>query len=128
MPTSLSNAPTEVEFGDIALDDSAVDGLEPLAFERRSAKRVLCGGSIWWKALDSDRFAAGWLIERSPIGAAFLTRGRPHVREDAEIQVSAGGLSDVGFGIEEGRVTRIQHVHADLFLVAAKVGTRDNRR
>jgi hypothetical protein len=37
-----------------------------------------------------------------------------------KVQVSTSDLTDVGFRTEEGLVTRTQHVHADLFLVATQ--------
>ena len=86
--------------------------------DRRESTRQPVSGPIWWKAQDGDRFQRGWLIERSPNGAAFLTRGPRTPLQGMKVQVSTSDLTDVGFRIEEGLVTRTQHVHADLFLVA----------
>ena len=111
----------DMDAGSTTFESGAV-AKPPTAFveERREAERIVCGGPIWWKVADSDRFADGWLIERSPGGAAFLTRGQPPLHKGTGIKMSTSGLTDVGFGTAIGRVSRIQHVHADVFLVAAE--------
>ncbi len=104
---------------------AAADPPTSVLKERREEERIVCGGPIWWNVMDSERFTSGWLVERSAGGAAFLTRGQPPLQEGTGIKISTSGLTDVGFGTKVGRVSRIQHVHADLFLVAAETDRSD---
>lgn len=89
------------------------------AGERRESVREVCGGAIWWKGRENDQFQQGWLIEQSTGGAAFLVKGKSAPLQGTRIEVSTSDPTDIGFRVEEGFVTRMTHVHADLFLVAA---------
>ncbi len=91
------------------------------AGERRDAVRFPCGGPIWWKGPQGTTFAVGWLIERSTEGVAFLTRGKIDVVEGERVQVSTNDPTDVSFETQPGLVSRTNHVHADLYLVAAQL-------
>lgn len=95
--------------------------------ERRDATRQLCGGAVWWKGPQNVQFQQGWLLERSSEGAAFLTRGETTPREGTSVEMSTSDPTDVGFRVEVGIVTRMTHVHADLYLIAAQLGTTKAR-
>ncbi len=89
--------------------------------DRRDHARLVCGGSIWWKSSKGNTFEQGWLLERSPDGVAYLTRGSLTVVEGERILVSTCDPTDVEFRTQEGLVARTTHVHADLFLIAAQL-------
>lgn len=89
--------------------------------ERRDSVRQICGGAVWWKGQENREFRQGWLIERSSDGAAFLIRGGSSPLEGTKIELSTSDPTDVGFRIEKAMVTRMKHVHADLFLVATQI-------
>lgn len=93
----------------------------PCSGERRDQARLICGGPIWWKNSEWDTFEQGWLLERSPEGVAFLTRGSLSVVEGERVLVSTCDPTDVEFRTQEGLVARTTHVHADLFLIAAQL-------
>ena len=89
--------------------------------DRRDHARLVCGGPVWWKSSKGDTFEQGWLLERSPDGVAYLTRGRLTVVEGERILLSTCDPTDVEFRTQEGLVARTTHVHADLFLIAAQL-------
>lgn len=88
---------------------------------RRGAPRHPCSDPIWWKAANQGAFQNGWLIERSTTGMAFLARGSVELEGGEGIEISTSTPTDVGFHVERGRVARIQHVHADLYLIATEL-------
>ena len=63
----------------------------PCSGERRDHARLVCGGPVWWKNSKWDTFAQGWLLERSPDGIAYLTRGSLTVVE-GQLWILRGNL------------------------------------
>jgi hypothetical protein len=89
---------------------------------RRSAPRHPCSDPVWWKAANQHAFQHGWLIERSTSGMAFLTRGPISISDGEDIEMSTSTPTDISFHIQRGKVSRINHVHADLYLIATELG------
>jgi hypothetical protein len=89
--------------------------------DRRGASRNPCGEPIWWKGAGEAAFQQGWLIERSDRGAVFLARGRVELTEGDGVELSTSTPTDIGFHVERGTACRVQHVHADLYLIAAEL-------
>ena len=90
--------------------------------EKRNSNRRLCSDPIWWKAAGEDRFQQGWLIERSPGGAAFLARGsHPLPPRATWLRVCTTDPAETASQEQEAFVSRIDHVHADLSLIVTRV-------
>lgn len=112
---------------DEAIPTVSVSGsASSLAADLRGAPREVCGGTIWWKSAENEHFRQGWLIERSSDGVAFLTRGAAAPPTGTWLAVSTSDPTEIGFRVETGGVTRMNHVHADLYFVAAQLKD-DNR-
>lgn len=122
--TEASVDSTEPRSQRYAPADGAETRQNPIGLgERRDSMRQMCGGAVWWKGQDNREFRQGWLVERSSDGAAFLIRGTASPLEGTRIELSTSDPTDVGFRIEQAMVTRMKHVHADLFLVATQLKT-----
>ncbi len=71
--------PTNLPAKETAASSSSETLADPAATscfgDRRDHARLVCGGPVWWKNSSWDTFAQGWLLERSPDGIAYLTRG-----------------------------------------------------
>ncbi len=117
-PTNLPAQETDAS----SSSETTVDPATTSCFgDRRDHARLVCGGPVWWKSSKWDTFEQGWLLERSPDGVAYLTRGSLNVVEGERILVSTCDPTDVEFRTQEGLVARTTHVHADLFLIAAQL-------
>ncbi len=117
-PTDLSRQESDASRSSETL---AVPATAPCSGERRDHARLVCGGPVWWKTTKGDTFEQGWLLERSPDGMAFLTRGSLTVVEGERVLVSTCDPTDVEFRTQEGFVARTAHIHADLHLIAAQL-------
>jgi len=93
--------------------------------ERRDSVRQAFGGPIWWISPNDERFQQGWLIERSSSGLAFLAKGKAVPLKGIRIKVSTTDPSDTDRQSREALITRVKHVHADLFLVATQLKPSD---
>jgi hypothetical protein len=99
---------------------SAIASTPSLAADRRNASREVCGGTIWWKSAENEHFRQGWLIEQSSDGLAFLTRGAVGPPTGTCVAVSTSDPTEIGFRVQTRYVTRMNHIHADLYFVAAQ--------
>lgn len=117
-PTNLPAQETDASSSSETLTDQATTSCSG---DRRDHARLICGGPVWWKSSKWDTFEQGWLLERSPDGVAFLTRGSLTMVEGERILVSTCDPTDVEFRTQEGLVARTTHVHADLYLIAVQL-------
>ena len=93
--------------------------------ERRGDERRRSSDPIWWRAEPRDDYRAGWLLERSTCGAAFVVRDAwpPSVTDLLEVHVWHGPDDR-----KRGRgfvVHRVRPIHADLYLVAGRFAPLD---
>lgn len=95
--------------------------MNSLFTERRHSKRHLASGDIWWRSPNDDRFQQGWLIERSPQSAAFLTRGPNTPALATRIRIRTSKPTDTANRSEDAFVSRVRRVHADLSVVIARL-------
>lgn len=90
--------------------------------ERRDSIRRFCADQIWWRAPGEKRFQQGWLIERSSRSAAFLARGSRTLPPRATwLRVCTTDPAESDSHEQEAFVSRIDHVHADISLIVARV-------
>lgn len=75
---------------------------------------------LWWRADDGADYALGWLIEQTDSAIAFLTRGQTTIEAGAKIDVANSDPAELNSSTTNARVSRIRHIHADLFLIAAQ--------
>lgn len=92
--------------------------------EKRAWDRVAATGPVWWKGPQHDKFQLGWLVDRSPGGLAFLFKGNPSQIMGERLQLSTTMPTEPDFQVEEARVARVQHVYADVSLIAAQLRPR----
>ena len=116
-----TNLPAQETDGGSSSETLADPATTSFSGDRRDHVRLVCGGPVWWKSSKWETFEQGWLLERSPEGVAFLTRGSLSVVQGERILVSTCDPTDVEFRTQEGLVARTTHVHADLFLIAAQL-------
>ncbi len=81
----------------------------------------LCIAPLSWRGDDGADFQLGWLIERTEDAIALLTRGEITVEEGAKIHVANSTPTATCPDSTSARVSRIRHIHADLFLIAAQL-------
>jgi len=93
---------------------------ETMLIERRQCPRTRASGAIWWKCRQDEPFHAGWLLEKSACGAAFLTRGRTAPMPGLRISLLPADEPD-DRRVQQGHVRRVTHVHDDVYLVATEL-------
>ncbi len=89
--------------------------------ERRNSRREWRSQPIWWKDPKDTEFHQGWLLERSVDGVAFLARGGKAPLPGSRIVASTSDPRDPEGREQKALVTRLNHVHADLYLVATRL-------
>lgn len=90
--------------------------------ERREEARESCSDPVWWRCERAREARVGWLLERSPGGAAFVMRDDLPPLKGSAVEIftwlpgSAGGRRGrLGF------VRRVEQVHDNLYLVAVQL-------
>ncbi len=90
--------------------------------EHREEARESCADPVWWRCERAREARVGWLLERSPGGAAFVMRDDLPPPKGAAIEIFAWlpGSADGRRG-RLGFVRRVQQVHDNLYLVAVQL-------
>ena len=90
------------------------------AVERRKSKRKRASSLIWWKPSAAKYMQQGWLIERSGVSVGFLYRGNTIPRQATPFTMLTN-THDGSYLVEEGFISRIEHVHEDVRFIGATV-------
>lgn len=90
--------------------------LTEFVLDRRGEKRKRCSEPVWWNCGARSR-KVGWLLERSPRGAAFISLGSRAPRIAEPVEVSTWSPEDRKWSTVRGYVRRVQHIHGDLYLI-----------
>lgn len=90
--------------------------------EHREEARESCADPVWWRCERAREARVGWLLERSPGGAAFVMRDDLPPPKGAAIEIFAWlpGSADGRRG-RLGFVRRVELVHDNLYLVAVQL-------
>ncbi len=89
--------------------------------ERRRQTRRRCDGPIWWREPDEESFQRGWLIEQSSSGAAFLAKSATPPERNAAVTTATSRTGRSFSEYRQGVIRRVEHIHGDLYLVAAEI-------
>lgn len=90
--------------------------------EHREEARESCSDPVWWRCERAREARVGWLLERSPGGAAFVMRDDLPPLKGAAIEIFAWMPSSAdGRRGRLGFVRRVQQVHDNLYLVAVQL-------
>ncbi|MDX9912859.1 MAG: hypothetical protein RBS39_13625 [Phycisphaerales bacterium] len=89
--------------------------------ERRTESRQRSSDPVWWRVEPKADYRIAWLLERSASGLAFVTRDAVPPRVGMSISLHAWEPPTPEAPGQSGFVRRVQHVHADLYLVAVKL-------
>lgn len=89
--------------------------------ERRTEHRQRSSDPVWWRVEPKADYRIAWLLERSPSGLAFVMRDAAPPRIGMSISMHTWEPPTADAPGESGFVRRVQHVHADLYLVAVKL-------
>jgi len=79
-----------------------------------------CSEPIWWRSPIGEFYQQGWLLERSNQRAEFLSRGTGPPLPGTAILTSVADPDQRRPSTALAFVRRVDHVHGDLFLVAAE--------
>ncbi len=92
--------------------------------ESREWERQICSSPIWFKEPGGEAFRQGWMLEKSEMGAAFLSRGENSILPGFRLLVSTLDPLDTISNIREARVIRVEHVHGDVVLAGIQMRAR----
>jgi hypothetical protein len=89
--------------------------------ESREWERRICSSPIWYKEPGGENFRQGWMLEKSEMGAAFLSRGETSILPGLRLMVSTMDPLDTISSMREARVIRVEHVHGDVVLAGIQM-------